>query len=124
METYTVEIDNEKTVRWYQNGKLHRIDGPAVEHINGDKFWYSNGRVHRTDGPAMEYANGGKYWYLNGERHRLDGPAFKHSDGMKRWYLNDKELSEAEFNKQTKVATCAGKIVTIDGKKYTLTEIT
>jgi len=32
-------------------------------------------------------------------------------------------LSEAEFNQQTKGATCAGKVVTIDGKKYTLTEV-
>jgi len=42
---------------------------------------------------------------------------------MKRWYLNDKVLSEAEFDKQTKVATCAGKVVMIDGKKYTLVEV-
>jgi len=32
-------------------------------------------------------------------------------------------LSEEEFNQKTKVPTCAGKVVEIDGKKYTLTEI-
>lgn len=28
----------------YHNGKLHRIDGPAVEYqVTGDKFWYLKG---------------------------------------------------------------------------------
>ena len=22
------------------NGKLHRVDGPAIDYRNGDKFWY------------------------------------------------------------------------------------
>ena len=101
METYTVTVDDYKTISWYQNGKCHRLDGPAVEH-----------------------ANGSKHWYLNGERHRIDGPAIEFAHGAKSWFLNGKQLSEAEFNKQTKAANCVGKIVTIDGKKYTLTEIT
>ncbi len=32
----------------------------------GDKRWYLNGEYHRTDGPAIEHLNGNKYWYLNG----------------------------------------------------------
>ena len=50
---------------WYQNGKLHREDGPAIEYANGDKIWYKNGKYHRTDGPAVEYANGHKAWYID-----------------------------------------------------------
>ncbi len=53
--------------RWYLAGKLHRVDGPAVEHHDGTKCWYQHGERHRTDGPAMEYASGGKYWYLHDE---------------------------------------------------------
>jgi len=82
--TYTVKIDDENTIRWYQ---LHRIDGPEL---------------HRINGPAIEFANGDKYWYLNGEPHRTDGPAIEYADGTKIWYLNGKELTEAEFNKRTK----------------------
>jgi len=52
---------------WYKNNKLHRENGPAVEHFNGDKAWYLNGKLHREDGPAVEYVNGNKAWYLNGE---------------------------------------------------------
>ena len=124
METYKVEIDNEKTIRWYQNGKRHRTDGPAVECADGAKHWYLNDKCHRTDGPAVEHANGTKHWYLKGELHCVDGPAIERANGDKFWYLNGKQLSEAEFNQQTNVPTCAGKVVMIDGKKYTLTEIT
>jgi hypothetical protein len=74
--------------RYYQNGKLSRLDGPAVEHSNGRKEWWINGIRHRLDGPAVEWADGTKYWYLNGKLHREDGPAFESSQGMKQWWLN------------------------------------
>jgi hypothetical protein len=51
---------------WYQNGELHREDGPAIEFANGTKYWFAHGKLHRVDGPAMEYADGEKSWYLNG----------------------------------------------------------
>ena len=54
--------------RWYLNGQLHRVGGPAVERADGTKEWYLNGQLHRTDGPAVEYANGYKAWWLNGEK--------------------------------------------------------
>ena len=45
---------------WYQNNKLHRLDGPAIENVDGTKEWYYHGLRHREDGPAVEYANGRK----------------------------------------------------------------
>ena len=36
---------------------------------NGSKFWYQNGKRHRTDGPAVEWANGSKSWYINGKEY-------------------------------------------------------
>ena len=71
-QEYIVTVDEYGTIRWYQNGKCHRLDGPAIEYIYGDKFWYRNGQIHRIDGPAIEYANGDKSWYQNGKLHRLD----------------------------------------------------
>jgi len=97
MQEYTVKIDDGYK-SWYQNGELHRLDGPAVECANGDKYWYQNGKRHRLDGPAIEYANGSKYWYQNGKYHRLDGPAIEYDDGSKYWYIDDVEYTEAEFN--------------------------
>jgi len=64
---------------WYQNDKLHRTDGPAIEYAYGDKAWYQNGKLHRTDGPAVEYSDGGKAWYLGGQRltySQLNSPSF------------------------------------------------
>lgn len=77
---------------WYQDSKLHRTDGPAIEKVNGDKFWYQFGKKHRTPGPAAEYANGDKFWYQFGKLHRTDGPAAEYDNGSKFWYLNDKSI--------------------------------
>ena len=54
---------------WYQNGKPHRLDGPAIEHADGSKFWYQNGKYHRLDGPAIEWADGSKFWYIEGVKY-------------------------------------------------------
>jgi hypothetical protein len=86
---------------------------------NGGKEWYQNGQLHRTDGPAIEYADGSKSWYQNGKRHRTAGPASEYANGDKFWYLEGQELTEAEFNARTK-PSCSCKVVEIDGKKYTL----
>ncbi len=42
-------------------GKLSRIEGPAVVWNDGSKYWCQNGEYHREDGPAVEYADG-QYW--------------------------------------------------------------
>jgi hypothetical protein len=83
---------------WYQNGKRHRLDGPAIEWPDGSKYWFQNGKRHRLDGPAIEYPHGSKYWYQNGKRHRLDGPAVEDSDGSKEWWINDIKYSKDKFN--------------------------
>ena len=91
---------------WYNNGKLHREYGPAIELADGHKEWYFNGLHHRVNGPAIEWNNGEKAWYLNGLRHRADGPAVERADGVKQWWLNDKfiktntkQLIETKFVK-------------------------
>jgi hypothetical protein len=99
METYKVTVDNDKTIRWY-NDK----DQP-----------------HRLDGPAIEYANGSKAWYQESERHRLDGPAIEKADGSKEWFIDGKSLTEAEFLNKT--SPLNEKTVEIDEKKYKLTLI-
>ena len=65
---------------------------------NGNRRWYLNGELHRIDGPACEYVDGTKYWWLNGELHRIDGPAVEYADGYKSWYLNGVEYTEEEYN--------------------------
>lgn len=51
--------------RFYENGKLHRKDGPAIEYPNGGQEWYQYNLLHREDGPAIIFGNR-KEWYING----------------------------------------------------------
>ncbi len=53
------------TKAWYKESKLHREDGPAVEHSDGDRYWYIEDKLHREDGPAIEMLNGSKLWYID-----------------------------------------------------------
>jgi len=64
MESKTIDKYGYKEWR-LPSGDLHREDGPAIEHSNGNKYWYINGSLHREDGPAVEYASGAKRWCLN-----------------------------------------------------------
>jgi hypothetical protein len=97
---YEVTVYTNGTKFWSLNGKLHREDGPAIEHPDGSKVWCLNGKLHREDGPAEEYSSGRKFWYLNGKLHREDGPAIECADGDKAWFLNGEQLTEEEFNKK------------------------
>jgi hypothetical protein len=121
--TYEVKVDDNGDRSWRLNGKLHRENGPAIEWANGDRFWWLNGQLHREDGPAIEYFHGSREWWLNGQRHREDGPAIEYFHGSRYWYLNGQELSEEEHAKQMRKTAdpCEGKIVEIEGRKYTLT---
>ena len=47
----------------------HREDGPAFEHINGNKFWFVNDKYHRLDGPAFEDFDGYEKYYIEGKRY-------------------------------------------------------
>ncbi len=71
---------------WQQDGKYHRIDGPARTlwtdaGIKTYEIWFQEGKEHRTDGPARTTwdATGIKTdecWFQEGKEHRIDGPAF------------------------------------------------
>ena len=41
----------------------------------------------------------------------------------KYWFINGIEYTEADFKKEIAKSPCEGKIVEIDGKKYTLTSV-
>ena len=65
---YRIEVDNEGTRRYYNSaGQLHRVHGPAVEFLSGERQWYQNGNLHRTDGPAIISKTGVSSFWLNGK---------------------------------------------------------
>lgn len=70
---------------WYENGKEHRIGGPAVIFYRKcgklkKEVWKENDEIHRQDGPAMIiYRKTGfklkEEWFEMGKEHRIGGPA-------------------------------------------------
>jgi hypothetical protein len=72
------------------------IEYTVKVYASGSKFWCLNDKLHREDGPAVEHADGYKSWWLKGKRHREDGPAVEYAYGSKEWYLNDKCMTEEE----------------------------
>jgi len=85
-----MRFENGNKVWRNEQGQVHRLDGPAVERVDGSKEWYQNGQCHRLDGPAVERADGSKEWYQKDQCHRLDGPAVERADGSKEWYFEGK----------------------------------
>ena len=60
-----------------------------VVHASGTQEWYENGQLHRIDGPAIIHASGTQAWYVYGQRHRTDGPTIIHADGTEEWWVDD-----------------------------------
>jgi hypothetical protein len=63
-----LQIDPDGTRYWYEDGQLHRENGPAVEWADGSREWWFRGELHRQDGPAIERANGTKEWWYLGRQ--------------------------------------------------------
>jgi hypothetical protein len=109
---------------WFNEGKVHRENGPARVYNGTSFFWYKNGQVHRDNGlPAMEYDNGRRLWYEHGLPHRIGGlpavewcrrddilfkewwengtlfrendlPVIESSDGLKFWFRGGRVVDE------------------------------
>jgi hypothetical protein len=56
-----------------------RVSNQSVLEIDkaGNKEWYLNKTYHRIDGPAIEYIDGIKSWYLNGVKYKNRSEWFK-----------------------------------------------
>jgi hypothetical protein len=68
------------------NGMLHREDGPAIIHSDGDEFWYKEGMLHREDGASFIVRNK-KTYYINNKRIKV---------------YNDEEFKKFVFNEKIK----------------------
>jgi hypothetical protein len=58
-------INDQGIKKFYEKGKLHRVDGPAIELADGTTLWFLNGKLHREDGAAIEWAGGAKEWWID-----------------------------------------------------------
>jgi len=71
--------------KWYIDGLLGRVDGPAIIEYDDDGrkkcvYYCSGGKYDKKDKPAyIGYFSDGNIselaWFENGLRHRVDGPA-------------------------------------------------
>lgn len=116
--TGIIEMENQGKPwckEWRVDGKLHRIDGPAREYENGEKYWFSEGNIHRENGPAAEFSDGTKIWYIKGKCHRIDGPAIEYSNGDKEWWIDGIKKTKEEFD--WLFASKAVKVITSDAKE-------
>jgi len=115
---------------WYKHGKLHRIDGPAVEKTNGHKEYWIEG-VHLTEEefneeqfPILEQPQidefGTEIWRnKDGKYHRDDDlPAMTYKNGTKYWYKHGKlhrlNGPAAEYTNGTKMYHIEGTELTED----------
>lgn len=81
------------TKQWRLNGKLHRVDGPAIIGL-GDERWMQHGNFHREGGPAVTMSNGSEFWYLHGNIHRTDGPAIKIANMKDQWWVDNRQYDD------------------------------
>jgi len=93
-----IKVDEYGNKRYFNDkGNHHRLDGPAIEDLNGIKFWYINENCHRNIDPSDEYSDGTKQWFFKGQSHRIGG---SFSSTQKYWYIHGKEYTkEKYFNK-------------------------
>lgn len=73
-------------------------DGQVLKveiHLDGTKIYYnSNNQSNRLDGPAIEYVDGSYDWYKEGSPHRIGGPSFFDTyDNYCEWDVNGKFIN-------------------------------
>lgn len=54
--------------RFYNEGKLHREDGPALTYPSGAVVYMQHGKLHNMHGPAIVGHYGECYWFVKGKR--------------------------------------------------------
>jgi len=60
-------IESTQEHQWRLNGKLHRLDGPAVIYDSGTEVWYKHGKLHRIGGPSIIYGgDDAKLYHIEG----------------------------------------------------------
>ena len=59
-------------IRWYCDGLPHKEIGPSAIYFGSGcqdnvQYWI-HGKLHRLDGPAVNFSNGRKRWYYEGKK--------------------------------------------------------
>jgi hypothetical protein len=91
-------IEDDGGIRYYLGDLHHNPEGPAVIGFAGrhKEYWFK-GLRHRIEGPAIEYLDGDYEYWEEGRLHNLQGPA-KCIDGVVEYWIDGLQyLSEDEY---------------------------
>lgn len=69
MQKYYVQVTSDGNTFWCSDPEfkiLHRETGPAIESTDGYKAYYQNGKRHRLDGPARIWPDGEEQYCIDG----------------------------------------------------------
>lgn len=69
MQKYYVQVTSNGTTYWHSDPGckiFHRENGPAFESASGTKAYYQNDKLHRLDGPAVIFSNGDEEYWVDG----------------------------------------------------------
>ena len=62
-------------VHWLDDeGRRHRLDGPAEVWADSSQWWYRRDRFHFAHGPADLWPSGSMAWYEDGQFLRRSDP--------------------------------------------------
>lgn len=98
--TWSWKVDGLDYVYLNDKGDLHRLYGPAyVSRKYKIEKWYKEGELHRVGGPALQHQST-LHWYLEGELHNLEGPAVIDPAGPCQYWIYGVRMSKKEYNKE------------------------
>ncbi len=102
----TDEIKKEYTYSQWNDivGEKYNAEYICDEYEDGAKYWYKEGKLHRLDGPAIDDVDG-KIWYKECKLHRLDGPACEYADGQTTFWIEDVRYEEKDYWEKLKCST-------------------
>jgi hypothetical protein len=89
-------IEDDGTIRYYLGDLHHNPEGPAVIGFAGrHKEYWIKGLRHRIDGPAIEYLDGDYEYWEEGRLHNLQGPA-KCIDGVVEYWIDGRKYANED----------------------------
>jgi hypothetical protein len=95
--TWTWKVNSVDYVYLNDKDELHRIYGPAyVSRKYKMVKWYKEGKLHRVGGPALQHKST-FHWYYEGILHNYEGPAVVDPAGPPQYWIHGARLTEKQY---------------------------
>jgi hypothetical protein len=101
MSDIVKHVEDDGTIVYTKDGRLHNEDGPAMVNPDGSVAYFIYGDLHNLQGPAITAPDGYTAYFAGGLRHNPLGPAVVTADGEEFYYFMgynavDKVIFESE----------------------------